>query len=200
MQAPVSADDAVVVTLADGHRDLDGILSLQQENLAPNLPVELARSEGFVTVVHTRAILERMHALAPSVVARSGGKVVGYALTMPLECRHFLPVLEPMFAMLDRAAYEGSPLSRLRYYVMGQVCVARPFRGTGLFAALYRRHAASFADRFDLVVTEISRRNGRSLRAHERVGFDVVAEYRDATDDSVVVALDFRRRRERHPV
>ncbi|HTQ81049.1 MAG TPA: hypothetical protein VMM92_13705, partial [Thermoanaerobaculia bacterium] len=86
-------EDGVVIALSDGDRDLDGILALQRENLATNLPADLVRSEGFVTVVHTREILARMHALGPSVVARSDGRVVGYALTMPVECRSFLPVL-----------------------------------------------------------------------------------------------------------
>ena len=186
-----------VITLADGDRDLDGILSLQKENLTPNLPADLARSEGFVTVVHTREILERMHALWPSVVARNEGQVVGYALTMPVECRHLLPVLEPMFALLDTLEYQNAPLSRQRYYVMGQICVARAFRGRGLVEAMYAHHAASFADRFDLILTEVARRNQRSLRAHERAGFEVLAEYRDATEDWVVVGLDFRHSRRR---
>jgi RimJ/RimL family protein N-acetyltransferase len=44
-----------------------------------------------------------------------------------------------------------------------------------------------------LLVTEISARNGRSLRAHERVGFTELTRYRDQTDDWVVVTLDLRR-------
>jgi GNAT superfamily N-acetyltransferase len=192
VSANARAED-VVLALADGDRDLDGILALQRENLAANLPADLVRSEGFVTVVHTREILERMHACGPSVVAQHAGQVVGYALTMPVECRDFLPVLAPMFALLDTLDYQGTPLSRQRYYVMGQICVARAFRGQGLFEAMYAHHAASFAGRFDLIVTEVARRNGRSLRAHLRTGFAVLAEYRDATDDWVVLGLDFRR-------
>lgn len=183
----------IIFGLSDGARDLDGILSLQRDNLAPNLPADLAESEGFVTVVHTRDVLERMHALAPSVVARSGDAIVGYALTMPLECRHFLPILEPMFRMLETLEYRAAPLRSIPHYVMGQICVARSFRGKGLFDAMYAEHVTEFADRFQLVVTEVSRRNGRSLRAHERTGFEVLADYRDATDDWAVLALDLRR-------
>ena len=39
-------------------------------------------------------------------------------------------------------------------------------------------------------MTEVSRRNARSLRAHQRVGFETLAEYRDASDDWAVLALD----------
>jgi hypothetical protein len=181
----------VVVTVADGADDLDGILSLQRQNLLQSLTAVAARKDGFVTVVHTRDILSRMHTVAPSVVARHGGRVVGYALTMPRECRAFLPILEPMFAVLDEVRYRGKPLRDTRFYVMGQICIASGFRGTGLFQAMYAQHLASFSDRYDLIVTEISRRNARSLRAHERTGFETLTTYTDATDEWVVVGLPF---------
>jgi hypothetical protein len=185
----------VVVTLADGGADLDGILALQRENLAVNLASEAAAKDGFVTVVHTRAILEQMHAALPSVVARKGELVVGYALSMPVGCRRLVPILEPMFALLDTLESRGAPLSRVPYYTMGQICVAPELRGTGLFQAMYAQHAASFGDRFQVLVTEVSRRNGRSLRAHQRTGFETLAEYRDATDDWCVIALDLKAKR-----
>jgi hypothetical protein len=181
----------VVVTLCDGAGDLDGILALQRENLAQSLTPEEALLEGFVTVVHTRDVLSRMHAVAPSVVAKHQGRVVGYALTMPRECRSFLPILEPMFAVLDGLQYRGKPLAASRYYAMGQICVAGGYRGTGMFQAMYAVHLAAFRDRYDLIVTEISRRNARSLRAHVRTGFETLATYTDATDEWVVVGLPF---------
>ena len=180
-----------LVTLADGAGDLDGILALQRQNLPESLTAEAARRDGFVTVVHTREVLSRMHAIAPSVVARHQDRVVGYALAMPRECRSFVPILEPMFAVLDGLEYRGEPLSRARYYVMGQICVAAGFRGTGLFQAMYAEHLAAFVDRYELIVTEISARNARSLRAHERTGFETLTTYTDATDDWVVVGLPF---------
>jgi GNAT superfamily N-acetyltransferase len=184
----------VTVALA-GASDLDGILALQRQNLAVNLPEEAAQRDGFVTVVHTRSVLERMHAEAPSIVARSGGRVVAYALTMPVSCRTFLPILEPMFAVLDALEYRGRPLREARFYVMGQICVAEGHRGQGLFEALYREHERAFAGRFDLLVTEVSCRNGRSLRAHEKCGFETLTRYRDATDEWVVIGLAFREAR-----
>jgi hypothetical protein len=182
----------VVVTLA-GSGDLDGILALQRQNLAQSLTAEAAIRDGFVTVVHTPEILSRMHAIAPSVVARHQGRVVGYALTMPRECRSFVPILEPMFGVIDGLSYGGKPLPEWRYYVMGQICIADGFRGTGLFQAMYAEHLSAFGDRYDLIVTEISRRNARSLRAHERTGFETLTTYTDATDEWLVVGLPFPR-------
>ena len=171
-------------------RDLQRILALQRENLARNVDAEEARAQGFVTVEHTLEILERMHAMQPSIVAvddEAGGdaSLAGYALVMPVECRTFVPILEPMFARLDALGTE-------RYYVMGQVCVARPFRGRGVFDALYRAHRDALSGRYDRVVTEIATRNTRSMRAHERVGFTLLERYRDAIDDWALVEWIWR--------
>src|SRR5205823_3359463 len=112
-----------------------------------------ARSvDGFVTVVHTIEILRTMQRELPQVVAHGEDEALaGYALSMAPSCRPLLPILEPMFARLDERK------ERLgRYYVMGQICVAERFRGSGVFDALYAEHRARFASAYDCVVTEIS--------------------------------------------
>ena len=64
---------------------------------------------------------------------------------------------------------------------MGQICIADGYRGTGIFDGLYRTMGETYGDRFDLTVTEVADRNGRSLRAHARVGFERLLTYPDAT-------------------
>lgn len=172
--------------------DLQDILTLQRENLREHVSRADAEREGFLTVAHDLDVLARMHALAPSVIAREGDALAGYALVMPLEARDTVPVLAPLFAQFDALTWQGRPLGASRYYVMGQVCVARPFRGQGVFDALYRGHREAYAHRFDFTVTEIATRNTRSMRAHARVGFQVLTTYRDALDEWAVVLWDWR--------
>ncbi|MCC6621910.1 MAG: hypothetical protein IT385_11680 [Deltaproteobacteria bacterium] len=125
--------EGVTIGLSDGEADLEGVLRLQRENLEVTVGADEAASQGYVTVVHTREALAAMHAIAPSVVARGpSGEVVAYALVMPVECRPFVPILEPMFAKLA-----GLDLGGARVYIMGQVCVAKAWRGRGLFDALH---------------------------------------------------------------
>jgi GNAT superfamily N-acetyltransferase len=96
-----------------------------------------------------------------------------------------------MFRMFETLAWRGKPLADWQYYVMGQICVSDRYRGQGVFDALYREHRARYADRFSLSVTEIATRNTRSMRAHARVGFEVVTIYRDAQDEWAVAAWDW---------
>jgi ribosomal protein S18 acetylase RimI-like enzyme len=174
------------VGLVESDRDLEGTLALQRASRAPT-------QDGFVTVEHTLDVLRAMHALAPSVVARDPrGAVVGYALVMLREVRPLLPLLEPMFALIERlppAVLSAKPDAR--WYVMGQVAVAPAYRGSGVFDALYAEHRARYRGRFDLVVTEVATRNARSMRAHQRVGFRTAVTYRDATDEWALVAWDW---------
>src|SRR4051812_9728411 len=163
--------DLFGIGLAKDDRDLLQILELQKRNLGRSLSPEESSSQGFVTVEHTLDVLRGMHAISPSVVATRDGSVAGYALTLPLECRSFVPMLEPMFDRLSKLRREGRALLEHRTYVMGQVCVDKPYRGRGVFDLLYREHQKQFASRFDFVVTEVAIANTRSMRAHERIGF-----------------------------
>ncbi len=164
--------------------ELVQILELQEQNLAPNLPPGDVASQGFVTVQHTLPVLQRMHALSPSMVAMEGDALAGYALVMPVECREFVPLLVPMFERLDA-------LGVRRFYVMGQVCIGKEWRGRGVFDLLYQTHRRHLRAAFDCVVTEVSTRNTRSMRAHERVGFKLLERYRDATDEWALVRWDW---------
>lgn len=171
--------------------ELQQVLTLQQKNLISNISDDERQSQGFVTLQHTLDTLQQMHQLAPSVVAKDNDKVVGYALTMLPECRQLVPDLEPMFAILDTLEWKQRPLNNSRFYVMGQICIDKEYRGKGLFDLLYQQHKDTYGPQFDCLVTEIATRNHRSLRAHERVGFEVIHTHRDVLDEWVVVVWDW---------
>ncbi len=174
--------------------DVRQILDLQAENLPSALTAETMTREGFVTVRHEPSVLRRMNEVAPAIVAKASDRVVGYALVMLRDFAAFVPILRPLFETLDGLAWKGVPLGENpRWFVMGQICVANAYRGTGIFDGLYRAMAAEYRDRFDFTITEVAERNARSLRAHARAGFQTLHVYPDATTGEVwhVVVLDF---------
>jgi len=72
----------VVITLADGDRDLDGILSLQKENLALNLTADVVRSEGCGSSWSSRAASAGPKAVPPPPIgARRSGRSSAVKLT-----------------------------------------------------------------------------------------------------------------------
>jgi L-amino acid N-acyltransferase YncA len=66
---------------------------------------------------------------------------------------------------------------------MGQICVAKNYRGKGVFDSLYEKHKELYGSSYDLCVPSVSTRNTRSMSAHERVGFETVLTFRDQTDE-----------------
>lgn len=171
--------------------ELEQILALQRTNLKQALSEDEMRSQGFVTLQHDLAALEQMHALMPSIIALQGSELVAYALAMPRECRALMPVLAPMFELFDRLECRGKPLNDQRFYVMGQICVDKAHRGKGLVELLYQKHREVYQRQFDFIITEVSCRNHRSLRVHERIGFQTLHTYRDATDEWAMVLWDW---------
>ena len=178
-------------TVATNVQDLEQILTLQRSNLIASLSPAEWQDQGFVTVEHTLDVLQQMHDAAPSIIIKDDGRVVAYALTMLRECRNMVPILEPMFANLDALQWKNKPLSDHRFYVMGQICVAKEYRGQGLFDRLYEKHREVCSPQYDFLVTEIATRNTRSMRAHERVGFKTIHTYRDDLDHWAVVIWDW---------
>ena len=172
------------IGLARTEDDLEGILALQRRNLETSLSDTDVRADGFVTVRHDLELLSEMNASAAHVVARADGVVVGYALVMLREFETRIPILAPMFEVLRDLSFRGRPLDETSYFVMGQVCVAEGHRGSGVFGALYDGLRRNYRDDFDLVVTEIATRNGRSRRAHEKVGFELLRRYVDEEGES----------------
>jgi ribosomal protein S18 acetylase RimI-like enzyme len=173
------------------------ILALQAANLPQNLSPDTMAAQGFVTVQHDPAVLNQMNQAAPAAIAKADGRVVAYALAMPREFAAGVPVLRPMFELLDGLSWQGAALATSdRWFVMGQICVAAAYRGLGIVEGLYRTMKEVYASRFDFVVTEVSLRNTRSLRVHERVGFHTLHTYRDEINGETwrILVLDFSSR------
>ncbi len=171
--------------------DIRQVLALQQANLSTQVTADVAASQGFVTVQHNFDLLKQMNEAIPQVIAKDGDQVVGYALVMLPDFQDLIPVLKPMFLLFDNLDFRGKKVVDYRYYVMGQICVAEGYRGAGIFDGLYEHHRELYHTQFDFVATEIASRNTRSLRAHERVGFQTIHTFQDETDHWEIVVWDW---------
>ncbi len=159
---------------------LELILALQAQNHRDHVDATTAESDGFTSVRHDPAVLQAMNLAYPSAIALSDDQLAGYCLMMARDFRGQVPLLQPMFSLLEELSWRGQPLAdNPRWFVMGQVCVARDFRGMGVFDGLYAHLHKTYGNQFDFIITEISMRNPRSLRAHRRVGFETLHVYAD---------------------
>ena len=181
-------------TTVSSDGEVQQILDLQALNHASVLGADTMREQGFLTVRHEPDVLLRMNRTAPAIIAKAGEQVVGYALVMPREFAAEVPVLLPMFAMLDKLEWNNEALrANPRWFVMGQICVADGYRGQGIFDGMYLKMKEVCREQYDFTITEVAERNTRSIRAHERVGFQTLHQYPDETSGERwrVVILEF---------
>ena len=180
-------------TTVSSPRDVEQILALQALNHRDDVDAETAAREGFTSVRHDPGVLHAMNRTHPAAIARDGDVLAGYCLMMPREFRDRVPILRPMFALLDTLSWRGEALAtNPRWFVMGQVCVAKAFRGQGVFDGTYHALREAYRRDYDFTVTEISQRNPRSLRAHRRVGFETLHVYPEGDETWEVVVWDWR--------
>lgn len=177
-----------------GADEVRQIWDLQGANLPSALTPDTMASQGFVTVRHDLDVLARMNEAAPAIIAKDGDRVVGYALVMPREFATDVPILLPLFQMIETLSWRNLLLrDHPRWFVMGQICIAEGYRGRGIFDGLYRAMAEAYRDGYDFTITEVAARNTRSLRAHARAGFQTLHLYQDpaAGEDWHIIVLDF---------
>ncbi|MFL5742784.1 MAG: GNAT family N-acetyltransferase [Flavisolibacter sp.] len=172
--------------------ELFQIHQLNQINVKHKLSEDQIATEGFLTWLYPLHLLKQMHDLAPSIIVKEDETVVAYALTTLKEARSFHPDLDQMFRHLEPVVYRDKPLLFHNYYCMGQICVAKAYRGRGLVPLLYHKHRDVYESAFDFLLTEISTSNLRSQKAHEQVGFKKIHSYRDHMDEWNVVVWDWK--------
>lgn len=177
--------------LVSRKEELEQIAALSAQNLRTVVSATEKKEQGFITWEYPLALLEAMHAIAPSVIIKQGEQVAGFALTATQEMTRVHPELAVMLQNLQTLTYNNQPILAHRLYMMGQICIDKAHRGKGLFDLLYQHHKAVYSKQYDLLLTEISTSNHRSLRAHQRVGFETIHTYHDHLDEWDVVVWKF---------
>lgn len=175
------------ITTVQSPNDLEQILHLQQSNLLKNLTRQEVDSEGFVTVEHDFKTLSAMNETHPHIIAKQNDKVVAYALVMLKEFADDVPILKHLFENIDTLSFNNENLKDCRYFVMGQICIDRAHRSQGVFKRLYHKMAHEMRPHFDYIITEISTNNPRSIRAHEKAGFQTLRRYAGTDSDWLIV-------------
>lgn len=166
----------VEVTRASSPNEIIGIRDLQALNLKQNITADEAIEQGFLTAAYTIEYLQEMNAVFPSIIAKDGDKVIGYALVATKDIRKGHDLIEGLFDAIDACEYNGQLLKYVNYVVVGQLCVAKEYRGQDLVQRLYGHFRDCLSSEFTYLVTDVAKANVRSLKAHKKRGFQVINE------------------------
>ena len=191
----MKAHAEILYKCCDSQEELTGILQLQRINHLNAISKEEGKSQGFLTCLHTLQILAKWNALAPHIIAVKNGTVIGYVLAMTSETMLDMPILKPMFCTFNKLEYEEKVISTYNYLVVGQVCVAKEFRGSEVLQKLYELYKNTYSEKFDFAITEISTKNTRSMKAHEKNGFEELLYYNEQDGEEwCIVILDWNKK------
>lgn len=164
----------VIIKLVTENKELEKIKKLHEQNLRKNLTDEQAQLEGFVTAEYTLEFLQQMHESSPSIIAKDGDAVVGYALVATHEVRYDHELMSDLFEVIDTKVYKGRLLKHVSYVCVGQLCVAKDYRGQGLVKRMYDYYRDCYATEYEYLITDVAQANPRSLKAHKKSGFKVI--------------------------
>ena len=162
------------IKLVSDFSELEGIKTLQDQNLKKNLSNADTEAEGFVTAEYSIEFLQTLHQQSPSIIAKDEALVVGYALVALKSIRYQHELLADLFDNIDKIEYKGQLLKKSNYVVVGQLCVAKNYRGVGLVQQMYQHFKTSLSEKYNYCLTDIAENNPRSLKAHLKTGFQVV--------------------------
>lgn len=163
---------SIQYTRASTEPELQQILKLQTTNLRDSLSSSEWRQEGFVSAVHTLALLREMNDVCAHILAKEGEKVIGYTLCMHPCFSETIPLLRSLFGKVSDLVEPSH-----RFMIMGQVCVDKSFRKKGIFRGLYEAMRSALQGKYDSIITEVDNDNQRSLQAHKAIGFKTLEIY-----------------------
>ena len=183
----------VEIKRVDQLSELTGIRALQALNLRKNIDAETALSQGFLTAAYTMDYLQAMHDASPSIIAKDGDDVVGYVLVATKEVRNGHDLMADLFNVIDTKYYKGKCLKEVKYVVVGQLCVAKDYRGQGLVKRMYDYYQDCYAAAYEYLITDVAQANTRSLNAHKKSGFIVIDTLVYAGIDWDIVLWDWKK-------
>lgn len=166
----------ITYTLAT-HDHIDGILKLQAKNLVTNLKDD-EKDDGFVTTPFTVEQIENLIKLDGVFLALDNNEVVSYVMCASWQYWVAWPMFEYMASFLETLEFEGTKLTMNNSYQYGPICVAKEYRGSGVFENVFEFARKQMNEKYPILVTFINKINIRSYEAHVRkLGLEVITEF-----------------------
>ena len=154
--------------------ELDGIRLLQRENLRKLIGETEAGKEGFLTAEYSMEMLQQMHRFQPSIIAKDGDTIAGYVIITTKNSYGQHPLLDSLFDSINLLDYNGINLKNVNYILVGQLCVGKAYRGTGLVQKMYGFYQQSLNKEYQYLITDVAQENPRSIKAHLKTGFEII--------------------------
>ena len=174
-------------------RDLSSVKKLQELSLSRNVPENDKEKEGFVSVESDISLLRTINKDIGILIADTDGKAIGYEMPLAPEHAAQIPLLDPFVEKFIELIYDGKRIGDYSWVIEGQINVDKEHKGKGIAETLHKNFVNMLKGKYDLIITEISDQNPRSLHVHtKKLGMSIVDEYQAEGRNWYILMQDIR--------
>ena len=119
-------------------------------------------------------VFSKANGLVEKILVKEGDEVVGYTIVTNKGVYGEHPEVDHLFNTLDQTKYNEILLSEVNYIMIGQVCVGKSHRGQGWVPKMYEFYKSLHSKNYQYLVTDISQANKRSIKMHQKIGFETI--------------------------
>ena len=169
-------DSSITYTTAQELQELIQIQSLQSKHHKDAIPKNLWGQKGYVTLLYSLEMLQKAGRYYPPIIAKFEDEIIGYLLVFDQKILGLHPVIDHFIAEINTHKFMGKSLQSENYVMVGQLCVDHKFSGKGIAREMYAYFKKFYASSFSYCVTDIDKRNLRSLKLHYSLGFQLIGK------------------------
>ncbi len=159
--------------------DFEQIVALQNKNLVEILD-QTEQKDGFLSAAFSVEEFQAMDEDLCVVVCVDAGQVCGYACASSVEYNQQFPLVAAMIERFQKIHYQAKPLTSYRSFIYGPVCIDKAYRGQGVLTGLFNQMQKLLREREsppELLIVLISAQNERSLKAHQKLGIEMIDQF-----------------------
>lgn len=157
--------------------DIPKVQALQEKYHVSTISEE-DKADGFVTTLFTekqfQEIIEKENGL---FIATDGDEIVAYAMAASWEYWSAWPLFEYMIKDLPSTTYLGETLSTENSYQYGPIAIDKKYRSSEVLPNLFEYSRKEMKKRYPILITFINHINPRSLKAHTKLGLDIIKNF-----------------------
>ena len=173
--------------------DYQKIIFLQKDSYYNALTEEQKKKEGFVSIIMNQKLLEEANKESGVIVAIKNNDLIGHEISLSTKKAETISLLKPFIKRLEKVNYKNKPVMSYKTVIGGQICVKKEFKGQGIVEEMHKEFIKMLRENYDLIVTEVSNHNPRSLHVcTKKLGFKIIDQYSAEGKDWFILAQELK--------
>jgi len=172
------------------HKDIPGILSLQDKYLFRNLSKD-ERKAGFVTTPFTTAQIEEILKQDGLFIALNNDIIIAYVFAGSWKYFEQWEIFNFMVSRFPQLSFRGKEITTDNSFQYGPICIDQEYRGQGIINQIFETMRLVFKEKYPISFTFINKVNTISEKAHtKKLGWEIIDEFQFNNNTYIGLAFD----------